>query len=327
MSYFFLLPIIFCRSECYDDHVEKILLQNGMIAMSGADDAASETESDIALGSSDYEMVARVIDCIGTHSSFQPTLEEIAIYVGLSPCYLHHLFSRWAGTNLKSFLHSLTMDHARHLLRSRASVLDAACEVGLPGPGWPHDLFVSFVKMLPNDANSKEVGFEMTYGFHVSPFGMCLALSIDRGLAGLAFADGVTNKSSVLDDMKRRWPNACFIEDPRRTKVYVERIFVARGTPRQTINIVLIGTNFDVSVWQALLRIPKGFATSYSDIARYIGKPKAVRAVGSAVGRNPLSFVVPCHRVLRKSGELGGYHWRLVRKQAIIGWEAASLDS
>jgi AraC family transcriptional regulator of adaptative response/methylated-DNA-[protein]-cysteine methyltransferase len=282
-------------------------------------------------------VVAKAIAFITEHSTEQPGLEEIARHVGLSAFHFQRLFTRWAGISPKAFLQTLTVEHARHLLRQSASVLDTAYEVGLSGPGRLHDLFVSYEAMSPGDYKSGGRGLAMRYGYHDSPFGVCLAMVTERGLAGLAFADdhepeGLAGhctcergRAAALADMAGRWPNAKFIEDPAATAPHIAAIFSGEGaqTPRK-LDVVLIGTEFDVSVWRTLMRIPRGFATTYSDIARHIGRPGAARAVGSAVGRNPVSFVVPCHRVLRKSGALGGYHWGLARKQAIIGWEAAA---
>jgi len=286
-------------------------------------------------GARDYAIVAEAVAFITEHSTRQPSLAEVANHVGLSPFHFHRLFTRWAGITPKAFLQTLTVDHARHLLRESASVLDTAYEVGLSGPGRLHDLFVSYEAMTPGDYKAGGAGLGMTYGFHDSPFGICLAVVTGRGLAGLAFADDheppeaavrsgcAQGREAALADMKRRWPRASFTADPAVTAPQVAAIFGGGSGSPGRLDVVLIGTAFDVSVWRTLMRIPRGFATTYSDIARHLGRPGAARAVGSAVGRNPVSFVVPCHRVLRKSGELGGYHWGLARKQAIIGWEAA----
>ena len=287
----------------------------------------------------DYSVVAKAIAFITEYSTQQPTLDEIASHVGLSAYHFQRLFTRWAGLSPKAFLQTLTVDHARHLLRQSASVLDTAYEVGLSGPGRLHDLFVSYEAMTPGDFKAGGAGLELAYGFHDSPFGVCLLVATERGLAGIAFADDhepagtlepctcPEGRAAALADMKSRWPRASFNEDSSATAPYARAVFGADSEEGPgKLDLVLIGTEFDVSVWRTLMRIPKGFATTYSDIARHIGNPKAARAVGSAVGRNPISFVVPCHRVLRKSGALGGYHWGLARKQAIIGWEASPAN-
>ena len=222
-------------------------------------------------------------------------------------------------------MQAVTLDRARELLRDSASVLDASYELGLSGPGRLHDLFVTHESMSPGEWKSGGQGLTMWYGFHPSPFGTALVIVTDRGLAGLAFADAGEEKPA-LADMTRRWPNASYIEDSARTAPVAQRIFDRKlWNPDQPLRVVLIGTDFEVRVWETLLRIPLGRATTYSDIANCIGKPNAPRAVGAAVGRNHFSFVVPCHRVLGKSGALTGYHWGITRKHAMLGWEAGAV--
>ena len=252
----------------------------------------------------------------------QPSTEAIAAHVGLSPSHLHHVFRRWAGITPKAFLQAITLDHARGLLRESASVLDTAYEVGLSGPGRLHDLFVTHEAMSPGEWKAHGEGLTLSYGFHPSPFGEAIVVATERGLAGLGFVDD-GNRAAALADMQRRWPKARLEADAARTAPLAQRaVDSAAWQPDTPLRVVLIGSDFEVRVWQTLLRIPLGRATTYSDIASHIGKPKAARAVGAAVGRNPVSFVVPCHRVLGRSGALTGYHWGLTRKQAILGWEA-----
>ena len=244
---------------------------------------------------------------------------------GVTPTELHHLFRRWAGLTPKAFLQALTLDSARELLRSSASVLDASYEVGLSGPGRLHDLFVTHEAMSPGEWKSGAEGVTVSYGFHPSPFGSALVMATERGLCGLAFAD-YGEERAALDDMRSRWPRAKHAEDSARTAPIAARIFDKKlWQPDQPLRVVLIGTDFEVRVWETLMRIPMGRATTYSDIAGSIGNPKASRAVGAAVGKNPISFVVPCHRVLGKSGELTGYHWGITRKRAMLGWEAGTV--
>ena len=272
--------------------------------------------------SSDYDIVRRAIAFISEHWRIQPEIEAIAHAASVTPDELHHLFRRWAGLTPMAFLQALTIDHARGLLRDSASVLDAAYEVGLSGPGRLHDLFVTHEAMSPGEWKTGGEGLTMYYGFHPSPFGLALVMTTDRGLAGLAFADPGEQKPA-LEDMTRRWPRATYIEDTSRTESIARRIFdSAMWKPDQPLRVVMIGTDFEVRVWETLLCIPMGKASTYSDIANKIGKPKAARAVGAAVGKNPMSFVVPCHRVLGKSGDITGYHWGLTRKRAMLGWEA-----
>ncbi|MGO4706055.1 methylated-DNA--[protein]-cysteine S-methyltransferase [Microvirga sp. 2MCAF38] len=269
----------------------------------------------------DYERVREIIAFISERWREQPSLEAIAEHVGLSTTHVHHLFRRWSGLSPKAFLQAITLDNAKALLASSASVLDATYEVGLSGPARLHDLFVTHEAMTPGDYKVGGAGLTMRFGFHSSPFGEAVLVATDRGLAGLGFVDN-GDRQAALEDLKRRWPKAEYIEDTAATAPLARRIFDPhRWQDEQPLKVVLIGTDFEVRVWQTLLRIPRDRATSYSDIARHIGKPAAARAVGAAVGRNPISFVVPCHRVLGRSGALTGYHWGLTRKQAILGWE------
>jgi AraC family transcriptional regulator of adaptative response/methylated-DNA-[protein]-cysteine methyltransferase len=238
---------------------------------------------------------------------------------------LHHLFRRWAGLTPKDFMQALTLDHAKGLLRDSASVLDAALDSGLSGPGRLHDLFVTHEAMSPGEWKNGGAGMTLRYGFHASPFGTAIVIASGRGLAGLAFADPGEEQASFAD-MKRRWPNATYVEDRDGTVGLAQRIFDTKmWREDQPLRVVLIGTDFEVRVWETLLKIPMGRAVSYSDIANKIKNPKASRAVGAAVGRNPVSFVVPCHRALGKGGALTGYHWGITRKQAMLGWEAGQV--
>ena len=258
----------------------------------------------------------------------QPGLDDIADHVGMDAIRFQKHFTKWCGLSPKGFIQAITLDHARELLRDRATVLDATYEVGLSGPGRLHDLFVSHEAMTPGEYRSRGAGLEIAWGFHDSPFGEALVMATERGLAGLAFADGPEQRAEVLDDMMRRWPAAEFVERPVQTSAYASRVFDPETwTGDQPLRVVFIGTDFEIRVWETLLRIPMGRATTYGDIANHLGKPSAARAVGSAVGRNPISFVVPCHRVLGKSGGLCGYHWGLTRKKAIIGWEAGMVQA
>jgi AraC family transcriptional regulator of adaptative response/methylated-DNA-[protein]-cysteine methyltransferase len=207
-------------------------------------------------------------------------------------------------------------------------VLDAAYQVGLSGGSRLHDLFVSHEAMTPGDYKRRGEGLTMAYGFHASPFGDALLMATERGLAGLAFVneDKGQARQDALTDMMQRWPKASYTERPDMTARHANVIFNAgKWNREQPVRLVMIGTDFDVRVWETLLKIPMGRAVSYTDIARHIGSPSASRAVGSAVGRNPISFVVPCHRVLRGDGSLGGYHWGLTRKRALIGWETGRV--
>lgn len=277
----------------------------------------------------DYERVREAIAYVSEHWRAQPSLEEIAAHAGLSPAHFQRLFTRWAGISPKEFLQAITIDHARELLRESASILEASYELGLSGPGRLHDLFVDHEAMTPGEYKRRGEGLDIVYGFHASPFGEALVMCTPRGLAGLAFADADTGgREAALADMTSRWPGASYREAPEATARQAERIFQPqRWKAEDPLKVVLIGTDFEIRVWEELLKVPMGRAVSYGDLAAKVCSPAAARAVGTAVGRNPISFVVPCHRVMRKGGGLGGYHWGITRKQAIIGWEAGRVGS
>ncbi len=281
--------------------------------------------TDVTPEGSDYETVRRVIEMITLDYRDQPSLETIAAELGQSPTQLQKVFTRWAGLSPKAFLQAVTLDHAKRLLgKEELPLLEASYELGLSGPGRLHDLFVTHEAMSPGEWKARGGGLTIRYGFHPSPFGIALVMATDRGLAGLAFADQ-NGEKACLEDMTCRWPNAEYVEDREITAPYITRIFNrSKWSGDQPLKVVLIGSDFQVRVWQSLLKIPFGKAVTYSDVANDIGQPTASRAVGGAIGRNPISFVVPCHRALGKSGALTGYHWGLTRKRAILGWEAGA---
>lgn len=273
----------------------------------------------------DYDSVRRAIAFISERWRDQPSIDAIAAAASVTPDELHQLFRRWAGLTPKAFMQALTLDHAKNLLRDSASVLDAALDSGLSGPGRLHDLFVTHEAMSPGEWKSGGEGMVLRYGWHQSPFGTAVVIASERGLAGLAFADP-GEEEAALADMQRRWPKATYVPDQAGTAAMAQRIFQpTQWRAEQPLRVVLIGTDFEVRVWETLLKIPMGRATTYSDIAARLGSPKASRAVGAAVGKNPISFVVPCHRVLGKSGALTGYHWGITRKQAMLGWETGRV--
>jgi AraC family transcriptional regulator, regulatory protein of adaptative response / methylated-DNA-[protein]-cysteine methyltransferase len=281
----------------------------------------------LAAAAADYDVVRRAIGHIRGHWREQPEIEAIAEAAGVTPTELHHLFRRWAGLTPKAFLQALTLDGARQLLRDSATVLDATYEVGLSGPGRLHDLFVTHEAMSPGEWKSGGEGLTIFFGFHPSPFGSALVMATERGLAGLAFADP-GEEPAALADMKARWPRAAYVENSARTAAIARRIFdSSQWQQDKPLRVVLIGTDWEVRVWETLLQIPMGRLTTYSDIASKIHKPAAARAVGAAVGKNPVSFVVPCHRVVGKSGDLTGYHWGITRKRAMLGWEAGQVGA
>ena len=278
-----------------------------------------------AVPTGDYETIRRAIAFISENYQEQPDVDAVARAAGTNSRALTELFRRWCGLTPMDFLAAVTLDHARKILREAPNVLDASYELGLSGAGRLHDLFVAHEAMSPGEWKSGGGGLNISYGFHPSTFGMVLVMTTERGMCGLAFADP-GEETAALDDMKRRWPNARYSEDAAQTAPIARRIFdSAAWQPDTPLRIVLIGTDFEVRVWETLLAIPLGRATTYSDIAAKLGRPTASRAVGAAVGKNPISFVVPCHRVLGKSGALTGYHWGLTRKRAMLGWEAGRL--
>jgi AraC family transcriptional regulator of adaptative response/methylated-DNA-[protein]-cysteine methyltransferase len=304
---------------------EKIAM-NALMPMNARMPISPVLQHDITPEGNDYETVRRVIEKISLDYRDQPSLEELAAEVGQTPTALQKLFTRWAGLSPKAFLQAVTLDHARKLLDQGMPLLETSFELGMSGPGRLHDLFVTHEAMSPGDYKTRGEGLVIRYGYHISPFGVALIMVTDRGLAGLSFNDPGEEREAFAD-MSSRWPNATYVEDMAATAPYAARIDPSRWRSDQPLKVVLIGTDFQVRVWQALLRIPMGKACSYSSIAAGIGAPAASRAVGAAVGANPVSFVVPCHRALGKSGALTGYHWGLTRKRAILGWEAGQLSA
>lgn len=284
---------------------------------------AATLQTDITPDGDDYSTVRQVIEMISEDYRDQPGLDHIAGRLGQSPTQLQKTFTRWAGLSPKAFLQAVTLDHAKRLLRQEElPLLETSFEVGLSGPGRLHDLFVTHEAMSPGEWKARGAGLTIRYGLHPSPFGKALVMITDRGLAGLAFTDE-PGGMDAFEDMSSRWPNANYVEDTEATAAYADRVFdPERWSAQEPLRVVLIGSDFQVRVWEALLRIPMGCAVTYSSIAEKLGQPTASRAVGAAVGRNPISFVVPCHRALGKSGALTGYHWGLTRKRAMLGWES-----
>jgi AraC family transcriptional regulator of adaptative response/methylated-DNA-[protein]-cysteine methyltransferase len=268
----------------------------------------------------DYARVERAIRFLEQHADERPSLADVARSAGLSPAHFQRLFSRWAGVSPKRFLQYLAKEHAAELLRRSTTVLDAAYEAGLSGPGRLHDLFVNCEAATPGEVASGGRGIDICWGFHPTPFGECLLGITARGICHLSFV-GPGGRRAALDGLRTRWPRAILREDRALAARTAARVF--RATGRGNLSLHLAGTNFQIKVWEALLRIPPGAATTYGDVARRIGRPSAVRAVARAVGANPVAWLIPCHRVLRSVGTLGGYRWGIERKRAMLGWEAA----
>lgn len=248
------------------------------------------------------------------------TLETLAARIGLSPAHFQRTFSQWVGVSPKAYQQYLTLDHARDLLARRFTVLEAAQEAGLSGGGRLHDLFLKWEAMSPGEFATGGAGLVIRWGLALSPFGETVVMATDKGICGMGFTQEMGVEETV-EDLMRRWPAATFLRDDTAIAPLAEAAFGAGET-----RLHLIGAPFQIKVWEALLSIPSGHVTTYSQIAGAIGHARAVRAVGTAVGRNPISFLIPCHRALRKSGGLGGYHWGLPVKRAMLAWEGARAD-
>ena len=249
------------------------------------------------------------------------SLEELAGALGLSPSHFQRTFSRWVGVSPKRYLQYLQLDHAKALLKDH-SVLDTTLALGLSSPSRLHDLFLRWEAMAPGAAAQGGAGLTIAWGTFESPFGPVVAAGTSQGLCGLAFTAELGEQGAHFD-LKRRWPEATWEERPEALRSWVDNAFARRGA----VPLAVAGGPFDLKVWQALIAIPEGAVATYSHIAEAIGNPKAVRAVGSAVGRNPLAWLIPCHRVLRRDGALGGYHWGLPVKRGLLAWESARRDS
>lgn len=268
-----------------------------------------------------YAVIARALDIIDAEGPGL-TLEALASRMDMSPAHFQRVFSAWVGVSPKKYQQYLTLDHARRLLATRHTVMDTALATGLSGTGRLHDLFLSWEAMSPGDYARAGEGLQIAWGWFASPFGPALVMGTAKGICGMGFAAD-KGEAWAMDDLRARWPQARFVEDPAALEPWVTAAFGGSGTAA----LHLIGAPFQIKVWEALLAVPTGHVTTYSDLARAVGHPTAVRAVGTAVGRNPVSLLIPCHRALRKSGGLGGYHWGLPVKRAILAWEAARADA
>lgn len=279
----------------------------------------------------DYVRIEAALGYLAEHGNAQPTLADVATHVGLSEHHLQRIFTRWAGISPKRFLQFQTVENAKTLLRDSRSVLDTTYSTGLSSGGRLHDLFITLEAMTPGEFKSGASGLTIATGFHDSPFGECVIATTDRGICGLSFVvDG--DRSAAVSELANRWPEASFVQDERATQNVAERVFAAwDGAPWSSaagksngsvtpapLSVLVRGTNFQVRVWEALLRIPPGSVASYEDIAGAIGSTGAIRAVGTAIGRNPVAYLIPCHRVIRKTGAFGSYHWGAKRKIAML---------
>ena len=271
----------------------------------------------------DYDRVAAAIAWLDANRSVQPRLEDLAAALHLSPAHLQRTFTRFAGTSPSRFLRWLTAGAARELLRERATVLDTTTRVGLSSPGRLHELLVTLDAVTPGDVGRGGEGLTIRVGTHPTQLGRALAATTERGVVALSFVDG--DEDAARSALATSWPAATFVDDPADTAWVAARLraVLDGDVDAQPLRVVASGTNLQLKVWEALLRVPDDRVVSYSEVARAIGSPRAIRAVASAVGRNPVAALIPCHRVLRATGELGGYRWGLTRKRAMLAREAA----
>jgi len=273
--------------------------------------------------SDDYARIEQVIYYLEKNASRQPGLNEIAEHVHLSEYHFQRLFTRWVGISPKRFLQFITKEHAKQLLAKSTSVLEAAYQVGLSSPGRLHDLFITWEAVTPGEYKLRGEGLTISYGFHPSPFGEILLGSTDRGICNLSFVMHA-GRSAAIASLRKNWPKASVVENPAITQPLVAGIFRSSMHDLDNpLHLYLSGSNFQLKVWEALLRIPSGNVVSYRDIAGYLGEPKAARAVGNALAHNPVAVLIPCHRVIHSLGEFGNYHYGEARKVALLGWEMA----
>jgi AraC family transcriptional regulator, regulatory protein of adaptative response / methylated-DNA-[protein]-cysteine methyltransferase len=273
--------------------------------------------------SEDYERVEQAIRFLEDNYQRQPDLKEVADRLSLSEYHFQRLFRRWAGISPKRFVQFLTVEHAKQLLHESHSLLNVAYETGLSSPSRLHDLFVNVEALTPGEYKKRGSGLEIVYGIHDTPFGWALIGLTSRGICGLSFVQDEGQERAVTA-FKKQWPEASFHENAAATQPLINQIFApSRESEQAPLTLFLKGTNFQLKVWEAILRIPPGYVLSYGDIAERIGQPKATQAVGRAVGLNPVGYIIPCHRVIHKLGISGYYHWGTARKKAILGWEAA----
>lgn len=281
-------------------------------------------QTDLKQLSEDYLRIEQAILYLENHYKEQPGLEEVAANIGLSEYHFQRLFTRWAGVSPKRFLQFLTKEGAKELLDQSENLLDTTHQVGLSSLGRLHDLFVTAEAVTPGEYKSRGTGVTIRYGIHPTPFGTCLIATTERGICYLSFVQ--TSEGEAIDQLVAAWQQARMIEDYKATAALIEPIFDLHYSPRgKPLNVHLRGTNFQLKVWEALLQVPVGAVTTYEGIAAQIGKPRATRAVGTAVGHNPIAVLIPCHRVIRKVGEFGNYRYGAPRKKALLAREFASV--
>jgi AraC family transcriptional regulator of adaptative response/methylated-DNA-[protein]-cysteine methyltransferase len=270
----------------------------------------------------DYTRIEQAIEYLERHYQRQPLLTEVADAIGLSEYHFQRLFRRWAGVSPKRYLQFLTVEHAKAALREGQSVLHAAIDSGLSGPGRLHDHFVSLEAVTPGEYRNHGQNVAIAHGVHPSPFGYCFVAGTDRGICRLEFLER-PDAAVALERLHTDWKAATFHADINATAHLADRVFETIPDASEPLTLAIRGTNFQIQVWRALLQIPAGTLASYQDIARATGHPGAARAVGRAIGQNPVAYLIPCHRAIRKTGEFGNYRWGTARKKAILGWEAS----
>lgn len=275
---------------------------------------------------SDYDRIAQAIEFITDHAEEQPSLDDVAKHLNLSPSHFQRLFSRWTGVTPKRYLQILTVEHAKKLLAESKPLLDVSNTIGLSSGSRLYDHFVQLEAVTPGEFKKAGQGLEILYGSHDTLFGRVFIAITSRGICKLSFVDEISDESHIAA-LAKQWPFATIKLNDAATKEYIQTIFDRDSyKSNQPLSVHVKGTNFQVSVWKALLQIPFASLTSYNEIAKSIGKPKAARAIGQAVGANPVAFIIPCHRVIQQSGQIGGYHWGLTRKHAMHAWELAEKD-
>ncbi|MBC8335820.1 MAG: methylated-DNA--[protein]-cysteine S-methyltransferase [Anaerolineales bacterium] len=279
----------------------------------------NEINYDFQQAATDYAIIEKAIHFIELHQRRQPTLKEIAESVNLSEYHFQRLFTRWVGISPKRFLQFLTKENAKVLLSNANSLLEVTYKTGLSSPGRLHDLFVQTEAITPGEYKHKGAGLTIRFGSHPTPFGQCLLAATERGICNISF----DTEKEALKNLHKEWQQATLVEDAAHTRTFVEKIFSPAKAGETPLSLDLRGTNFQIQVWEALLRIPAGQVNTYQGVAVSINQPKASRAVGNAVARNPIPMLIPCHRVIRATGEFGNYAFGSARKKAILGWEMA----
>lgn len=277
--------------------------------------------------SKNYRRIEQAIEFLASNFQEQPDLEEMAARLNLSKYHFQRIFKEWAGVTPIQFLRYLTIAYAKERLKESQSVLETSLDSGLSSPGRLHELFITFEAMTPGEYKARGVGLDIDFGYHETPFGRCLIATTRRGICALRFLSQ-GDRGGILNELRREWPLANFVESPEKTKTVTEDLFSDREKDgSKEIRLFLKGTNFQVKVWEALLMVPPGMLTCYSHLAAIVGEPAAARAVANAVARNPIAYLIPCHRVIRKVGQIHGYRWGIARKKVMIGWEAVKFDS